>query len=48
MNIKINHAHQVLLSKLAASVELPIKIQELVFMLDLMILILLSANFSIK
>tara|TARA_B110000285_G_C15094946_1_gene601383 strand:+ start:835 stop:1104 length:270 start_codon:yes stop_codon:yes gene_type:complete len=48
MNIKINHAKPELLSKLAASVESQIKIQELVFMPDPMILILLSTNFLIK
>jgi hypothetical protein len=48
MNIKINHVKPESLSKLAASVESQIKIQELVFMLDPMILILLSTNFSIK
>ena len=48
MNIKINHVKPESLSKLAASVESQIKIQELVFTLDPMILILLSTNFSIK
>jgi len=48
MSTKTNLARKVLLSKLAASVESLIKIQELVYMLGLMMLILLSTNFSIK
>ena len=48
MNTKINHAKPESLSKLAVSVESPIKIQVLVFMLDPMILTLLSTNFLIK
>lgn len=48
MSTKTNLARKVLLSKLAASVESLIKIQESVYMLGLMMLILLSTNFSIK
>jgi len=48
MNIKINLAKKELLSKHAVSLALPIKIQELVFTLDPMMLIPLLINFSIK
>tara|TARA_B110000285_G_scaffold188972_1_gene215399 strand:- start:871 stop:1068 length:198 start_codon:yes stop_codon:yes gene_type:complete len=48
MNIKINLAKKELLLKPAVSLALPIKIQELVFTPDPMMLIPLLINFSIK
>jgi hypothetical protein len=48
LNIKINHAPLVLPSRLAASQELQILIQESVFMLVLMTHIPSSTNFSTK